>query len=110
MSATPPHDDNEKWYSIYLIINLTFEEEEEKITLKKTTNDDFVTTNHNEFFISKLLTRLFPAYYFLGVKKNNGRRRVFEYDKRFSVIRSRQRLDGGAAFEINDGRRIRWVG
>jgi len=109
MSATPPRDDNEKWYSIYF--NYKFEEEEEeKITLKKTTNDDFVTTNHNEFFISKLLTRLFPAYYFLGVKKNNGRRRVFEYDKRFSVIRSRQRLDGGAAFEINDGCRIRWFG
>ena len=39
MSATPPRDDNEKWYSIYLIINLTFEEEEEKITLKKTTKN-----------------------------------------------------------------------
>ena len=37
-AATPPRDDNEKWYSIYLIYKFE-EEEEEKITLKKTTKN-----------------------------------------------------------------------
>jgi hypothetical protein len=30
MSATPPRDDNEKWYSIYLIINLKKKKKKKK--------------------------------------------------------------------------------